>query len=315
MAQVGSRQRRTVIPPEDGGDAPTASPALNVPFNKWLLEEYSGGEFSGEWASSIVEGFPELTATVSSPRSYRWSGFFYFDRQKEHVFRIQGNNGYRLYLNNTLVENNWDNVEFFDKKYITEPGDLRTVRQLVRLEYRYTTLPAQISLNWDLALSGGGTGGTGGRGGTLPPSTGPGTRLLRPYQPPDGWTEALSIEDVYEVVNLDQGADYTYNVGIPTEESKVIVIRNKSKDNPLDVAVVYPEFLEWISSTNVTASDTNGSVRFELLPRQETRVSFKVSELAALNITMRREYEYTDQLKVLVGLKSVDSSVYVKDWS
>jgi beta-glucosidase len=131
------------------------------------LESRSG--LSGEYFdNNRLEGAPRLTRidpridfrwTLNSPGrgipfdwySARWSGSIVAPRSGVRRIGIEGNDGYRLYLDDTLAIDNWRKQSYGSR--IAEVAWTAGSTHRIRLEYFESTGNARLKLLWDAGVS------------------------------------------------------------------------------------------------------------------------------------------------------------------
>lgn len=126
-------------------------------------------QISGDYFDNIrLEGTPRLTRqdrqidfrwTLNSPGrgipfdwySARWTGRIVVPRQPPRRIGVEGNDGYRLYLDDQVVIDNWTKQSFGRRTTNVRwtPGTSHTIR----LEYFETTGNARLKLIWDAEVT------------------------------------------------------------------------------------------------------------------------------------------------------------------
>lgn len=156
--------------------------------------------------------------------------------------------------------------------------------------------------------------------GSLPPAETvpePDIVLVGPAGGPPNATQALTARDTFDIVPFNFGLsgsfDHQYHVGLPTAGERGMAIRNKAIDRSIIVAVVLPEFLT-MNNASGSIEEVNGVLRAIIPPRQEVIFSVMVNELAALNLTMQRQYEFMQEMSILAEVFNVTGPVWVRPW-
>jgi hypothetical protein len=130
------------------GLTPTETSGLNV----WKAEYYNNRSLAGQSTFSRVESRIDYDWGSDGPGggvgndnfSARWSGKFYFDEGK-YSFKVRADDGVRLWIDNKLVINQWNNQPASDFQYDFNPG--RGIHN-VRLEYFENVGNAIAKFSW-----------------------------------------------------------------------------------------------------------------------------------------------------------------------
>ncbi len=141
-----------------------------VPIPATSLADSAGtpGLHAEYWANPTMTGPPALMRTdpqvnfgwtLSSPGrgipldwySVRWTGALAVPVGGVHRIGVEGNDGYRLYLDGTLLIDNWHKQSYGSqlRPIVVAPGSTHAVR----LEYFETTGNARVKLVWDAEVA------------------------------------------------------------------------------------------------------------------------------------------------------------------
>lgn len=142
--------------------------------------------------------------------SVRWTGKIHPTREGDYYFFVSGNNGFRLYLDDRLILDEWTNPSFLSKNTTVFLGSGRDYR--IRLEYYENRGEAQITLGY------------------------------RPVAEPKSLEAvrlAASCDAVVVCVGFNpslEGENFDRPFGLPAEQ--VALIREVSRVNPKTIVVV-----------------------------------------------------------------------------
>ncbi|MBD2076975.1 peptidoglycan DD-metalloendopeptidase family protein [Phormidium sp. FACHB-592] len=134
------------------GLTPTETSGLNV----WKAEYYNNRSLAGQPTFSRVESRIDYDWGSGGPEggvgndnfSARWSGKFYFDEGK-YSFKVRADDGVRLWIDNKLVVNQWNNQPASDFQYDFNPG--RGIHN-IRVEYFENVGNAIAKFSWEKGL-------------------------------------------------------------------------------------------------------------------------------------------------------------------
>lgn len=146
--------------PGRSGPGPVAIPAEHFGGAGLDAAYYSNNRLEGEPALRRRDAAVDFAWTLNSPGrgipfdwySVRWTGTLTVPEGGARRIGIRGNDGYRLYVDGTLILDNWRKQSF---RTLLAETSVTPGRHDIRLEYYESTGNARVALVWESADTGG----------------------------------------------------------------------------------------------------------------------------------------------------------------